>query len=285
LKASTRARRFASRLAAALIGLAAATASAFDLQVSTFTDSPDPAVAGGRYTYDVVVTNSAGDAAPASTLTVSLDPNLEVAATLPAGCAFEAAPIRQVRCDLPALAGGAVASRAIEVRYTGAGPVVVNSTAAVSILPGDSNNGNNSLPQNTTVIRGANLSITKASTQAQVPQGGRVTFNLNVANAGPNAADGGIRITDTLPGNLTFVSGSGTGWTCGAAGQVVTCTNAGSTPVGGNANQLQIVADLSPGIATGIVTNPASVDLLDPLIGDGDLTNNSTTGTATWARA
>lgn len=37
---------------------------------------------------------------------------------------------------------------------------------------------------------------------------------------------------DTLPAGLTFVSGTGTGWSCGAAGQTVTCTTSGSIAAG-----------------------------------------------------
>src|SRR5262249_24830015 len=47
---------------------------------------------------------------------------------------------------------------------------------------------------------------------------------IDVTNNGPNTASG-ITVTNSLPaGNVTFVSASGSGWTCGSAGQVVTCT-------------------------------------------------------------
>jgi len=265
-------------LFAALAMVCSGMASAFDLQVSSFTDTPDPAVAGGRYTYSVDVTNSSADPAPASELTVSLDANIVVPGVLPAGCVFETAPARQVRCSLGGLAGNTSLTRAFEVSYTAPGSVVVNSTAAVSLLGGDTNGGNNSLTQNTTINRGANLTLTKASTAAQVPQGGQVTFNIDVTNAGPDIAAGGVRVLDALPGNLTFVSGTGAGWICSAVGQNVSCTNPADIAVSGTATRLQITAQVSAGIAVGTVTNPASVELLDPLIGDGDLNNNATTG-------
>jgi uncharacterized repeat protein (TIGR01451 family)/fimbrial isopeptide formation D2 family protein len=252
---------------------------AFDLQVSTFIDNPDPAIAGGRYTYSAQIGNSGPDGSPASELTVSLDNNVDVDGALPAGCTFEAAPARLVRCTVPALANGGVSNFAINVRHVAPGGpgVTVSSTATIRNEPGDTNAGNNSLNQNTTINRGANLALTKAATAANVPQGGQVTFNVNVTNAGPNDASGGVRVTDTLPANLTFVSGSGTGWSCSAAGQVVTCNNPTSLAVSGATPQLQITAQLAPGISTGTVTNPATAESLDALIGDGDPNNNTTT--------
>ncbi len=53
-------------------------------------------------------------------------------------------------------------------------------------------------------------------------------YTLRVSNvAGPNIErdDNPIVVTDTLPAGLSFVSAAGTGWTCAASGQVVTCTH------------------------------------------------------------
>lgn len=252
-------------------------AFAFDLQISSFTDTPDPAVAGGRFTYSVQVSNGAADAAPASELTVSMDANLVVDGALPAGCVFETAP-RQVRCIIPPLAGVSSTTRDLGMSYIAPGSVVINSTASVNFIVGDTNAGNNVLGQNTTVNRGANLSLTKAATAATVPQGGQVTFAIDVANAGPDPAPTGVRVTDTLPANLTFVSSSGTGWACSSVGQVVTCLNGSNVAVSGSAPQLLITAQVSAGIATGTVTNPATVEALDNFLGDGNPSNNTSTG-------
>jgi len=53
-------------------------------------------------------------------------------------------------------------------------------------------------------------------------------YTLRVSNGtGLNIErdDNIIVVTDTLPAGLSFVSGTGTGWTCTASGQVVTCTH------------------------------------------------------------
>jgi uncharacterized repeat protein (TIGR01451 family) len=54
--------------------------------------------------------------------------------------------------------------------------------------------------------------------------GGNNVYTLTVSNlAGNQREDNTVVVTDTLPAGLTFVSGVGTGWTCGASGQTVTC--------------------------------------------------------------
>ena len=43
-------------------------------------------------------------------------------------------------------------------------------------------------------------------------------------NDGPDTAVGPFTVTDTVESPMTFVSASGTGWTCSAVGADVTCT-------------------------------------------------------------
>ncbi len=69
------------------------------------------------------------------------------------------------------------------------------------------------------------LSLTKTHT-GNFTVGGTNVYTLTVANAaGWQREDNAVVVTDTLPAGLTYVSGVGTGWTCGAAAQVVTCTH------------------------------------------------------------
>ena len=55
--------------------------------------------------------------------------------------------------------------------------------------------------------------------------GGNVSYALVVNNAGPSQATG-VSVTDTVPAGLSFVSAGGTGWACGQAAGLVTCTRA-----------------------------------------------------------
>ena len=82
-------------------------------------------------------------------------------------------------------------------------------------------------------------------------------YTLQVTNGGSAATSGPITLTDTLPAGLGFVSGSGTGWVCGAAGQVVTCTAAAALAAGGTTAVTLTV--LPSGAAFPAVTNRAHV--------------------------
>ena len=83
------------------------------------------------------------------------------------------------------------------------------------------------------------------------------TYTLTVKNVGTASTSGTITVTDTLPTGLTFIVGTGTGWTCSASGQTVTCTNAG--PIAPTATST-ITLTVSVGVAAvSSVSNTASV--------------------------
>ncbi|MBI4901993.1 MAG: DUF11 domain-containing protein [Acidobacteria bacterium] len=87
--------------------------------------------------------------------------------------------------------------------------------------------------------------------------GGQGVYELRIRNTGLTTAAGVITITDTLPAGLTYVSGTGIGWTCSADEQNVTCTATGPIEPGvSTAIKLTVSIGLSalPG-----VTNLAGV--------------------------
>ncbi len=69
---------------------------------------------------------------------------------------------------------------------------------------------------------GTDLSITMTA-PAFVSLGGSLAYTLSVTNNGPATASN-VSVSDPLPAGVTFVSASGTGWTCGFAAGTVTCT-------------------------------------------------------------
>ncbi len=66
-------------------------------------------------------------------------------------------------------------------------------------------------------------------------------FSLVVTNGG-GAATGAaaVTVTDTLPSGLTFASGSGTGWSCSAMGQAVSCSQANTIAGNGGTSTLTL---------------------------------------------
>jgi trimeric autotransporter adhesin len=94
---------------------------------------------------------------------------------------------------------------------------------------------------------------------------------------GSQQTDFPIVVTDTLPAGLSYVSASGSGWSCGASGQLVTCTHAG--PLNAGASLPAITLNVAVGNAawpsvsnTAQVTTPSN----DPVSA-----NNSATDVAT----
>ncbi len=124
------------------------------------------------------------------------------------------------------------------------------------------------------------VGIVKSHT-GSFPAGTNGTFNLvvsNAATAGPTT--GTITVTDTLDANFTFVSATGSGWTCGAAAQVVTCTNPGPLAPGASASTIGLVVAVSAS-ATGTINNTATVTTA----GDSNAANNSSTDSVTISPA
>ncbi|MFO1467451.1 MAG: SdrD B-like domain-containing protein, partial [Steroidobacteraceae bacterium] len=104
-----------------------------------------------------------------------------------------------------------------------------------------------------------------------VTAGGQVTYALTTTNLGPDTSSS-LSVSDTLPPNVTYVSASGSGWSCSAAAGVVTCTR--STALASGANTvLSIVTQVNSSI-NGTITNSATVSAATP---DGIPNNNTAT--------
>ncbi len=122
------------------------------------------------------------------------------------------------------------------------------------------------------------LSITK-SHSGNFSIGSNASYTLHVANAsGVQQVDYLTTVSDTLPAGLTYVSATGSGWNCSAAGQVVTCTHAAPLASG------SAFADIALTVAVGnaaypSISNTATVNTA----GSNDYinSNNSATDVAT----
>jgi len=105
------------------------------------------------------------------------------------------------------------------------------------------------------------------------------TYTISVQNNGPNIEPGIITVTDTLPAGLSYISATGTGWSCNASGQTVTCTRAGNLGVGTSTANITLSVSISAS-ATPSVTNTASVSGTNF---DNISSNNSDSDTVTVA--
>lgn len=121
------------------------------------------------------------------------------------------------------------------------------------------------------------LSLTNSHT-GNITVGQQGKYTLQVSNsplAGPTT--GSITVTDTLPTGLSFVSSTGTNWSCSANGQTVTCTYSGAAPASGTSLPAITLNVNVTGTAGTSVTNSATVSTP----GDSNTANNTTTDTTT----
>jgi uncharacterized repeat protein (TIGR01451 family) len=241
-----------------------------DLSV-TLSDAPDPATAGVPLSYTLTVTNHGPDAAPGAAI---LD-------TLPAGVTFYSVTTSQgsggyadgtAFAQLGTLAPGASATVTIRVTPRAAGRLV-NTTRSLA-ESADPNPANDTATEATEILPGPpiDLSLSKAASPDPVTVGGEVTYLLTVTHAGPGPADG-VRITDTLPAGMEFVSATASqGNVTRAAGSVEIAL--GSLEAGIRATATIVVR----ATAVGSLTNTAQVRAAQP---DPNPDNNTATARST----
>jgi len=106
--------------------------------------------------------------------------------------------------------------------------------------------------------------LSVSSNQANLLAGFNGTYALSLSNTGTAAATTPITITDTLPAGLTFVSASGSGYSCLANGQVVNCTytNLPFTPLSTAGVTITVAVGASVSGSTHTFSVPYAQDLL-----------------------
>jgi uncharacterized repeat protein (TIGR01451 family) len=103
-----------------------------------------------------------------------------------------------------------------------------------------------------------NLGITKTH-GGNFVVGSNGSYAITVSNAaGVEPEDNSVTVTDTLPAGLTYVSGTGTGWSCSNVGQTVTCTHPASLAAGASFPAIALTVAVGAA-AIGTVTNTATV--------------------------
>ncbi len=122
----------------------------------------------------------------------------------------------------------------------------------------------------------SDLGITKTATSS-FNIGTNATYNIVVNNAGPNIEPGNIVVTDTLPTGLTFVSATGSGWSCSNSGQNVTCTRTGNLAVGASTSNITLTVAVTAAAGSS-VSNTASVSGTNFDNQNGNDNSTATTG-------
>ncbi|HMC69067.1 MAG TPA: hypothetical protein VKJ07_07935, partial [Mycobacteriales bacterium] len=105
----------------------------------------------------------------------------------------------------------------------------------------------------------ADLSITKTDSPDPVAHGGTLSYTIGVHNGGPDDASA-VKVVDTLPAGVTFVSATGTNWTCNNASGTVTCNRtSGNLANAADAPSITITVTAPGGTGTTSISNSATV--------------------------
>lgn len=211
---------------------------------------------GTEGTWTLLVTN-AGPSSSAGPITVAdqVPGGLQVLSAAGDGwvCTVTGQDVACTRAE-PLGVGTAPAITLTVVPQVGTEGDLVN-TAEVTGSTVDPHPENNRDEDPAVVLPLIDLSFTK-TLEGQLVAGENATWVLTTSNAGPSGATD-VVVVDELPAALTYVSGTGDGWTCSAVGQTVTCRFAGTLAAGADA-VVRIVTRVSASAGTSVV-NAATV--------------------------
>ncbi len=236
-------------------GFNAAAASA-NLSVDPVADlaitknAPASVGSGQALAYTISVTNNGPDAADGAQFSDNVPGAVAGvgavcgAATGGAACGAVNVAGNAVTSTITTLPAGA--SVTFTITGTATGLATISNTASVAAPAGvlDPAPGNNSASADTAVLA-PDLTLVK-SHAGNFTVGTNGTYTLVASNgAGSLSTTGVITVVDTLPAGLGFVSGTGTGWSCGAAGQTVTCTTAAAIAAGTSAPAITLTVSVA----------------------------------------
>ena len=200
-----------------------------DLTVTQEANTQHPIV-GQDLTYTITVTNNGPDVVG----------NTVVVDTIPAGATFVSAAAQQgtfsrngnvVTFQVGFL--GSAQSATLTVVVTPNSAATMRNSASVTPTANDPNTANNTSNLDLTAVNPPDVSITQSASASKVDLNKQFSYTLVVTNNGTVAADG-VKVVDTLPSGLAFVSAQ--------AGQGTFTNN-------GNGLEFQ-VGTLAPGAAT-----------------------------------
>ncbi len=231
---------------------------------------------GQPASYTLTVSN-AGGAPSSGTITVSdvLPASLSYVSATGSGWSCSAVG-QTVTCTNPGpvAAGASLPAITLAVDVASNAPASITNTATVS-GGSDSDGSNNSASDPTTIVGAPDLAITKTHS-GSFTVGSNGVYTIGVSNVGTSPTTGAITVTDVLPTGLTYVSATGTNWTCSAVAQSVTCSNPG--PVAPSASLPNITLTVSVGAgAVPAVTNTATVSTAGDSNGANDSASDPTT--------
>ncbi len=197
-------------------------------------------------TYTVTVTNSGiGPTTGAVTVLDNAPLGLTPTAAVGGGWSCSAGPQGASCTRSDSLAAGAsYPPITVTLNVTSNAPAAVTNVVGVS-GGGDSNSANNNASDATTIMAGADLTVTKTHT-GNFTQGQRgAAYTITVGNIGGSSSSGPVTAIDIVPTGLTPSAASGTGWTCEISGQAVTCVRSDPLSPGASYPPITVTVDVA----------------------------------------
>jgi uncharacterized repeat protein (TIGR01451 family)/fimbrial isopeptide formation D2 family protein len=162
-----------------------------------------------------------------------------------------------------ALAAGASATMVMTATVTGTTAITNTAQVSYSDQFDPDSTPNNSVAgeddqASVTITPSPDLQVTKTA-NGSFAVGSNGTYTLKVNNAGSASTSGTYTVTDVLPTGLTYVSATGTGWSCSSTSGTVTCNSSTLIAPGATSANAITLTVLPAAAAAPQVTNTATV--------------------------
>jgi uncharacterized repeat protein (TIGR01451 family) len=259
-------------------------ATGADLEI-TKTDGLTSVAPGGGVTYTIVASNNGPEAVTDADVTDTLPSALTSCtyeSVASSGASGNTASGSDDIADTLSLDSGASVTYTVDCTVQAAATGTLSNTASIdSATVADPVSGNDSATDSDTVIRSADLGITKTDGVTVADPGGSLTYMIVATNNGPVAVPD-VAVSDTFPGDLscswTSVAGGGATGNSSTSGSSLSDTL--SMPSGSSVTYT-VTCSISTS-ATGTLSNTATID--SPTFADLTASNDSATDGDTQLR-
>ena len=244
---------------------------ATDLAISSVSTTPAPNYVGANLVYTITAINNGPSNATGVTVTDTLPALADVTFVSAITSVPDVTPSitgNVVTADFGDLIAGSSVTLTITVTPTAAAVAdsPLHNTATISGNEFDPNTSNDSLGTSTTILAVTDLQVGISPSPSPVDAGKNLTYTITATNNGPSASTGFV-VTDTIPGDVTFVSATG-GATPDANGIIT--FNYGSLADGASTTFLVTVTPTNTSVSPTTDTATISGNQYDP-----DSSNNS----------
>ena len=234
------------------------------LGISKKTTGANPVFAGESTEFTVTVTNLGPSEAKNVVMTDTLEAGLKATSATGKGWTCDVGTGTTVTCTRKTFP--VKASPSDIVIKANVGPEVRDGTTLKNVATVTTTTpqpGGDPPPAISDVVVRAlsDLAIVKTHRKQPWTIGKQGRWYLSVTNNGPSNNAGPITVTDTLPRGTSYVSASGSDWTCDGSQRFFTCTLAAGLSVGQTSSEITVLVDVVEGawpsvLNTATVTSP-----------------------------